>query len=243
MLELIINNPRSGKTDPTAWRHLKIRQRLFIEKNPDKTEDDMPIHFQPSIVWPAYVSLELINDHKFNVIDRDDDNETLKSLTKSRTQQRADSRLTKIPKKTHTEIVNTTTIVQLRHQHNAEQLILQKARELQKGQSTDLFQSSLAVFNAARDGALDLLPPDTKAQLLQQAGASTGLALQSMHDMVKNPCPFMVSSLTVVENSHATTSDVAESNVGECTGSPAGSDGNDSVLAIEPRDDDDSDLD
>jgi hypothetical protein len=62
---------------------LKLFQRLLVQKNPTKSEDQMPDDFQPSIIWPAYVALELINDHKFNIMDKDDD-EPLRHQTKSR---------------------------------------------------------------------------------------------------------------------------------------------------------------
>lgn len=176
----------SGVTEPTDWRLLKVRQRIFVERNPDKTEDDMPSHFQPSIVWPAYASLELINDHKFNLVDKDDDDEPSKCSTKSRKQQRDDSRPTKIAKRSEDSFASSN-IVQRHQQRNAEVLISQKARELQKNQAQDLFQSSLCALNAARDGALEVLTPRTKAGILREAGIGTKAALKSMAHMVKNP--------------------------------------------------------
>ena len=182
----------SGFTDPTEWRHLIIRQKLFIEKNADKTIDDMPNHYQPSIVWQAYVAMELLNDHKFNILDKDDD-EPSKETTKSRLEQREDSRLN--TKKCKVENDKFTPsfqsfFVQNRQQHNAEQLIVQKARELQKGQSIDLFQSSIQLLLAAKDGALDLLEADTKDIMLKQAAFSVQSALSSMQFMLDNPCEY-----------------------------------------------------
>ena len=138
----------SGVTEPTDWRLLKLRQRLWLEKNPESTEDDMPSHFQPSIVWPAYASLELINDHKFNLVDRDEEDEPSKSSTKSRSKQRDDLRQSKVAKKSSDSQINPTTAIQRHQQHNAQVLISQKARELQKNQAADLFQSSLSALNA-----------------------------------------------------------------------------------------------
>ena len=164
-----------------------------MERNPGKTFEEMLAHFQPSIVWLAYTSLDLINDHKFNVVDRDDDDERVKTSTKSRTQQREESRASKIAKKTHNN-VEYTMFIQHRQQHNAEQLILQKARELQKGQSADLFKRSLAILNAAKDGALDVLSAEIKESLLRKAGESTWSALQSMEEMVQNPCTYIYAN-------------------------------------------------
>ena len=115
----------SGITDPTEWRQLVIRQHLFIEKNPGKTADDMPNHYQPSIVWPAYVAMDLLNDHKFNILDKDDD-EPSKVTTKSRLQQRDDAHADKSPKRPKSNSnqfnpVSQTLLVQNRQQHNAEQ--------------------------------------------------------------------------------------------------------------------------
>lgn len=176
----------SGVAEPVEWRLLKLRQRLFVEKNPDKTEDDMPSYYQPSIVWPAYASLELINDHKFNLVDKDSDDEPSKSSTKSRTQQRNDARPTKIAKVAPNAIVSSM-VIQRHQQRNAQVLISQKDRELQKNQAQDLFQSSISALNAARDGAFDVLSPTSKADILRQAGVGTRAALQSMEEMVKNP--------------------------------------------------------
>lgn len=189
----------SGVTDPTEWRHLKIRQKLFVEKNPEKTAEDMPSYFQPSIVWPAYVAMELINDHKFNILDKDDD-EPSKLTTKSRLQQRDDLHPNISPKKSKGNNSERFTpssqsfLVQHRQQHNAEQLIVQKARELQKSQSTDLFQSSLGLLVAARDGALDGLAPETKDTMLKQAAYSVQSALSCMQTMLDNPCEYTFSS-------------------------------------------------
>lgn len=191
----------SGETDCTAWRHTKLRQRLFLEKNPDKTEDDMPSHFQPSIVWPAYVALEMINDHKFNLLERDDD-EPLKSTTKSRSQQREESRLVKVESRAakvarqDSDKFVSPTFIQIGQQRNAEALIAQKGRELQKSQMADLFHSSLSILNAARDGALDVLSPGSKAEILRQAGVGTRSALRSMVDMVKKPTEVYVLEIS-----------------------------------------------
>jgi hypothetical protein len=188
----------SGETDPTAWRHMTIRQKLYVERFPDKAVEDMPSHFQPSIVWPAYVALELINDHKFNIMERDDDDAPSKAATKSRVQQRDDSRPQKIHKNNHSNNVPHNTfarsvLVQNRQQRNAENLLLQKARELQTGASTTLFQSSLALLVAAKDGALDKLTPDQQTELLVRAGAATQTALQCLEDMVRNPWSYEFS--------------------------------------------------
>ncbi len=119
----------SGVTNPTLWRHLRLRQRLFVEKNSGKTDDEMPNHFKPSIVWPAYVSQGLISDHKINVIDNDDDVEPLRHLTKSRCPQQDDSRTTKNAKRTHVKAAATIGIsIQRRQQHHAEQLLFKKLR-------------------------------------------------------------------------------------------------------------------
>jgi hypothetical protein len=64
---------------------------------------------------------------------------------------------------------------------------MQKARDLQKSQGADLFQSSLSVLSAAKDGALDVLTPNSKTLLLKQVSLSTRSVLCSMEDMVKNP--------------------------------------------------------
>lgn len=196
----------SGETDPVAWRHMKIRQRLFVERNPDKTEADMPSHFQPSIIWPAYVALQLINDHKFSVVDRDDDADPVKAGTKSRVQQREDSRPQKVPKveKKQTTRMNTNNSIaqsvrfENRHQRNAEHLIVQKSCELQKSESTILFQSSLAMLVASKEGALDELPLAGKQALLQLAGEGAELALQCMEYMVRNPLHLLLNSPTLM---------------------------------------------
>ena len=168
----------SGTTDVLGWRHDELRKRLFVEKHKNKTGEDMPSHWQPSNIWPAYIELVLINDVKFAAPEERDVEFSVRQNSIGRQQQRIEDLCAKrVAKKARA--ATSFSLIEAERQKTAETFVKQKQREIENKESHDLLTTSISILEKLEETGLGL-DPSTQNKLKKAAVQGSLSALNRM---------------------------------------------------------------